>query len=283
MDQARKEIVDGERFAFGANWTQFLSLLDDQRIADAERSLRAMLSVDRLDGIRFLDAGSGSGLFSLAARRLGARVHSFDFDPDSVACARELQRRYFPGDPEWVVAQGSVLDPAYLGTLGRFDVVYSWGVLHHTGSMWDAIDNVATLVDDGGRFFISLYNDQGKTSRRWGLVKKVYNEAPAQAQPLLAGAFAVRLLLPTVLRGLVQGKSPRESLATRGRGMSAWYDLLDWVGGYPFEVAKPEEVFDFCRARGLELQRMKTCGGGHGCNEFVFIKARLTKEMRQTA
>jgi 2-polyprenyl-6-hydroxyphenyl methylase/3-demethylubiquinone-9 3-methyltransferase len=274
MDQARKEITDGERFAFGANWSRFALLLDDERIAQAEESLRGMLEVDRLDGIRFLDAGSGSGLFSLAARRLGARVHSFDFDPDSVACTRGLRQRFFSGDPGWVVEQGSVLDATYLATLGRFDVVYSWGVLHHTGEMWKAIDQVAALVDDGGRFFLSLYNDQGPTSRRWLRVKKLYNDAPAAVQPLIAGVAGIRLLLPTVLRGLARGQGPRESLGSRSRGMSAWHDLVDWVGGYPFEVSSPEEVFDFLRVRGFGLQRLKTCGGGLGCNEFVFIRSR---------
>jgi 2-polyprenyl-3-methyl-5-hydroxy-6-metoxy-1,4-benzoquinol methylase len=275
MDQAQREVVDGERFAFGANWYRFLSLLDDQRIAEAEGSLREMLGADRLDGLRLLDAGSGSGLFSLAARRLGATVHSFDFDPDSVACTRELKNRYFPNDPAWTIEQGSVLDPKYIATLGRFDVVYSWGVLHHTGAMWKAIDNVAALVDQGGRFFVSLYNDQGRISEFWRLVKKTYNEAPSNLRPLFVGVFGVPLLLPTVLRGLVRGKSPRESLANRGRGMSVWHDLIDWVGGYPFEVAKPEQVFDFCRNRGLQLERLKTCGGRLGCNEFVFTRSRV--------
>ncbi|MBX6392111.1 MAG: 50S ribosomal protein L11 methyltransferase, partial [Burkholderiales bacterium] len=119
------EISQGERFAFGANWTRFLKTLDEVRIAKAEESLRQMLALQRLDGLRFLDVGSGSGLFSLAARRLGATVHSFDYDPQSVACTSELKRRYFPDDPQWLVEQGSVLDRPYLDQLGRFDIVYS--------------------------------------------------------------------------------------------------------------------------------------------------------------
>lgn len=113
------------RFAFGDNWARFPTVLDDERIEEAERSLREMLQVERLDGKRFLDIGSGSGLPSLAARRLGAKVHSFDYDPQSVACTVELRRRYFPEDTHWVVERGSALDGSYLESLGTFDIVYS--------------------------------------------------------------------------------------------------------------------------------------------------------------
>src|SRR5262245_14932037 len=144
------EVAAGERFEFGKNWAAYLKALDETRIVEAERSLADMLETKSLDGKRFIDIGSGSGLFSLAARRMGARVHSFDYDPHSVACARELRRRYFPDDPDWTVEQGSALDEKYLRSLGAFDVVYSWGVLHHTGNMWQALENVAPLVADGG-------------------------------------------------------------------------------------------------------------------------------------
>src|SRR3981081_3303222 len=152
------EIERGERFAFGKNWSRFLNVLEESRIVRAEESLREMLEVDTLEGKSFLDIGSGSGLFSLAARRLGARVHSFDYDAKSVACTQELRRRYFNDDPLWTVEQGSALDPAYLSALGKFDVVYSWGVLHHTGAMWRALDLVAKNVKPGGRVFVGVHN-----------------------------------------------------------------------------------------------------------------------------
>jgi len=103
------EIQQGQRFEFGKNWQRFLSVLNDERIAEAEKSLRAMLETESLSGKSFLDVGSGSGLFSLAAMRLGAaRVHSFDYDPQSVACTRELKRRYFPDAHHWTIEEGSV-------------------------------------------------------------------------------------------------------------------------------------------------------------------------------
>lgn len=274
MNTTCEEIEQGGRFAFGANWGRFLKTLDEAHIVRAETSLKTMLRVQSLAGMRFLDVGSGSGLFSLAARRLGAWVHSFDYDAQSVACTQELKRRHFPGDTAWVVEQGSVLDKHYLSHLGQFDIVYAWGVLHHTGAMWQALDNVAALVAQGGTLFLAIYNDQGRASRYWLSAKRLYNSLPRPLRFLVLWPVFFRLWGPTTLRDCLFGR-PFQTwrMYQDERGMSPWRDVVDWVGGYPFEVAKPEEIFDFCRARGFTLTRLKTCGGGHGCNEFVFIKA----------
>jgi 2-polyprenyl-6-hydroxyphenyl methylase/3-demethylubiquinone-9 3-methyltransferase len=271
------EVASGKRFRFGENWSRFLVVLDDGRIQQAEASLLRMLGTDSLQDKSFVDVGSGSGLFSLAARRLGARVHSFDYDPDSVACTRELRRRYFEEDPQWKVEEASILDPAYAAGLGRFDIVYSWGVLHHTGSMWQAIGNATGLVAPGGTVFISIYNDQGAWSRRWLLLKKIYNKLPSSLQLPYAfvtmGSRELKAFAGACLKLRLRAHIDRiraYSVATSTRGMSYWHDLRDWIGGYPFEVAKPEEVFYFFRQRGFELRRLKTCAGGIGCNEFVF-------------
>jgi SAM-dependent methyltransferase len=262
------------RFAFGKNWTRFLKVLDEGRIETATQSLRVMLGRDDLDGLSFLDAGCGSGLFSLAARRLGARVHSFDLDPHSVACCEELRRRFEPDTENWKIESGSVLDAEYLKTLGQSDVVYSWGVLHHTGQMWQAIDNVAQCVKPSGLFSLSIYNDQGGASRRWKLVKKLYNTLPQPFRFSMLIAIGSWLEFKQCLIRLVRLRNPLPfaewSARKQERGMSYWHDLVDWVGGYPFEVAQPEEIFNRLNCNGHSLRYLTTQAGGYGCNEFVF-------------
>jgi 2-polyprenyl-3-methyl-5-hydroxy-6-metoxy-1,4-benzoquinol methylase len=262
------------RFEFGENWRRFLEGLNEDRIREAERSLREMLECTSLSGLSFLDIGSGSGLFSLAAFRLGARpVHSLDVDPSSVGCTQELRSRHAAGAADWRVERASVLDREHLHSLGQFDVVYSWGALHHTGDMRTALDNAASAVAPGGRLFISIYNDQGSRSKRWRAVKRLYNRLPGS----LRVAYVVLVMAPRELSFALRSAIKLKPTAyvrswtdyKRERGMSRWHDLVDWVGGYPFEVATPEAIFDFYRDRGFNLIKLVT-RQGLGCNEFVF-------------
>jgi 2-polyprenyl-6-hydroxyphenyl methylase/3-demethylubiquinone-9 3-methyltransferase len=272
--------VGAERFAFGRNWRRFLEVLDEQRVERAEASLLTMLKESTLAGRRFLDIGSGSGLFSLAARRLGATVHSFDIDPESVGCALELRRRFSPGDAEWRIERGSALDVCYLDSLGLFDIVYSWGVLHHTGRMYQALENAARPVAPGGKLFVAIYNDVGSRTARWRLIKRTYNRLPRALRPMLTAAAAApneaKAFVHACATGHVAGYL-RSWSAVGERGMSRWHDIVDWVGGYPYETATPEEIFDFYGTRGFRLITLKCGGVGLGCNEFVFTRERTPR------
>jgi 2-polyprenyl-6-hydroxyphenyl methylase/3-demethylubiquinone-9 3-methyltransferase len=261
------------RFAFGRNWRRFLDTAGEPEIREAERALASMLATDDLRGRRFLDVGSGSGLSSLAARRMGAVVHSFDYDAESVLCTAELRRRHARDDDlDWVVEQGSVLDAAYLASLGTFDVVYAWGVLHHTGALWEALANCTGMVAPGGLLFVAIYNNQGLATRLWRVVKRGYVSAPRPVRAMLVAVAALALWGPNVVRGALRGR-PFEKWREyhRKRGMSPMTDLVDWVGGYPFETATPAAVCDHTTGYGFRLVRLARTHG-LGCNEFVFEK-----------
>ncbi len=262
-----------KRFQFGKNWAKFLELLDDDRMRMARESLRSMLGLENLKGMSFLDAGSGSGLFSLAAIQLDAdSVYSFDYDEHSVGCTRYLRERYGSKRCDWTIGRGDCLDQGFIHELPEFDVVYSWGVLHHTGDMWSAMDNVCSRVKRGGIFFLSIYNDQRWQSRVWRRIKRFYCQGPVR-RALTISVFIPVLVLLGLVRDLLDGRNPIWRYRRHhARGMSTIRDWFDWLGGYPFEVARPEAVLEFCRSRGFTLEKMRTVTGW-GCNEFVFRRS----------
>jgi 2-polyprenyl-6-hydroxyphenyl methylase/3-demethylubiquinone-9 3-methyltransferase len=268
-----REVRSGERFQFGRNWTSFLKHLNGARIAEAQRNLTEFLGEGALVGKTFLDIGSGSGLSSLAARRLGAIVTSFDFDPQCVACTKELKSRFLAGDRQWTVEQGTILDKEYCDGLGQFDIVYSWGVLHHTGAMWQAMQNVKFLVKPGGLLFIAIYNDCGAVSRWWHHRKRRYNALPRMLRPL----YVIWIWIPVELR-LVLGALRAEGLraysrevrrANSLRGMSRLHDIVDWVGGYPYEYATVEAITDFYGRDDFEPVKVRE-NRSYGCHQLVF-------------
>jgi 2-polyprenyl-6-hydroxyphenyl methylase/3-demethylubiquinone-9 3-methyltransferase len=271
--QHRSDVKRGQRFRFGRNWRRFLKHLDDERLAQAEQSLRDFLELDNLTSMTFLDVGSGSGLFSLAARRLGATVHSFDYDTDSVACTVYLKDIFFADDENWTIEQGSALDSDYLASLGQFDVVYAWGVLHHTGDMWRALELVKGPVNPGGRLFISIYNDCDEISLEWLERKKRYCTLPLLARFPYALWVWTPIEWGYFLHYLRTGKPGmyldlwRDYKAT-SRGMSRWYDMIDWLGGFPYEFAKAEDIVQFFEKDGYRLEKLAP-NNGYGCHQLL--------------
>ena len=258
------------RFKFGKNWKKFISTLSDDRVQMAMESIKQLLGVESLAGKTFIDIGCGSGIFSLAALKLGAsRVVSVDFDQDSVNCARYLNEKYGPFN-NWTIMQGSILNKTLIESLGKFDVVYSWGVLHHTGHMWQAFENISLLTESSGMLAISIYNDQGLVSNFWTFAKYVYNKSPGPLQWLLGNIFFLFWALLMLVVDIVKGRSILARYrGVDARGMNAYYDAIDWIGGYPFEVATTEEIERFFTNRNYELVKLQA-RSGMGCNELVF-------------
>jgi len=252
-------------FDFGLNWESFSEKrLAPQRIADAVRSLQSLLQRDDLQGKSFLDVGCGSGLFSIAAHRLSAaRIVGMDVNPLCVAVSRRNMGRFAP-QAAISFEEVSALDRDQLAALGTFDVVYAWGSLHHSGAMWNAILNTAHQVAPGGTLALSIYNKH-LTSPAWKGIKWFYNHMPSAAQYLMAIFFAGVIY---AAKFFVTGRNPLH----KERGMDFWHDVIDWIGGYPYEYATREEVETFMKANGFALRRFVPAQTPIGCNEFVFQK-----------
>lgn len=272
------EVARGERFLFGENWRRFLDLVNETRIVRAESSLREMLGCHDLIGKTLLDVGSGSGLFSLAARRMGASVASFDFDPSSVWCTSQLRDRFFPSDNQWTVAEGSVLDPAFMKTLPEADIVYSWGVLHHTGRMYDAIRSASEKVKPGGLFYIALYR---KTvfCDLWKIEKRLYSGASETVRDSIRRIWIGKTRLACMLKGKDFDSLVANYGGSDGRGMDYYRDVDDWLGGYPYESITPRECRDFFSELGFSLVKENIDVEGvsyalsSGCDEWVFRRS----------
>jgi SAM-dependent methyltransferase len=266
-----------DRFAFGKNWLSFLNSLDAGRIELAEKHLKKVIDYNGcIQSKKFIDVGSGSGLFSLAAHRLGFEVRSFDYDLQSVEATRLIKKRFGNKNKPWHVEQGSILDENYINTLGKFDIVYSWGVLHHTGNMSVAIKNALKLVDENGKFVLALYNDQGMPSAIWKFIKFLYVRRSKVEKKIIVLLCLLRLWGPTTIKDIVRGKpfdTWKNYRNKSTRGMDAMHDVIDWVGGYPFEVVSREKLIAEMSGYGFEIEKIRSVGKGHGCNEFVFKRA----------
>lgn len=272
MDVAlyEQEYKRKKHFSFGKNWQKFLKTLNNEKIIEAKKSLTEFLG--DIKGRTFIDVGCGSGLFSLAAHQLGAKVISTDVDDYSIQCARYLKEKY--GNRGWVIKKGSALDKTFVSSLGKYDIVYSWGVLHHTGNMWRAIETVSKLVKPKGRFYMAIYNNNTKyklegTSKFWHSIKKIYNNTNAICKKMIYFTYLAYLLIGLTVHGINPIKYIKNYKTNRG--MNFFTDVKDWLGGFPYEYATPEEVISHLKQLGFKFKKIKKARS-LGCNEFLFTK-----------
>jgi SAM-dependent methyltransferase len=261
-------------FRFGENWQEFSAKIGETEIAEAVRGLEKLFPNGELKGKSFLDIGCGSGLSMVAALRLGAaRVRGIDIDPISVSTARAVLTRHSSRE-YWAADEISVFE-ATPEKLGLFDVVHSWGVLHHTGRMWTATERAGDLVAPGGLLAIALYR-RTLACRFWAAEKRLYAHSSAGRQQLFRSLYKAAY----ALRLLATGKNPARFFAEYKplRGMDFDIDIHDWLGGYPYESTTPEEATAMLAHLGFRMIRLfDNCAStvglfGTGCDEFVVQK-----------
>lgn len=262
------------RFGFGKNWEDYVKKhFSEERVEISRKHLLSFLKLDDLKGKYFLDIGCGSGLHSLAALRSGAeRIYSFDYDPDSVATAKKLKE--FAGNPShWEVRQGSILDKEFLRTIDPADIVYSWGVLHHTGNMWQAMDNTVGLGKWGSLYYIALYDYEihvDPTPEFWLDVKQRYNKSSEWEKKKMELWYIWRFTLHGTILALPR-LLVRVFRYKQSRGMAFYNDVKDWLGGWPMEFAKRADVKDWAQRNDLEMLTMKT---GEANTEYLFQQSK---------
>ncbi len=261
------------QFDFGNNWLEFSKkALTSEKVSAARNDFAGLIGEIDLEGKSFLDIGFGQGLSLLAASEKGANTVGNDINPK---CAEvlNLNASYFPNIkiPRISIVIGSILDLSIVEELRvkskeekGYDIVHSWGVLHHTGKMWEAIRNASSLVKEGGHLIIAIYNKHW-TSPAWKMIKWFYCKSPLPMQK-----FMLHLFYPIIClaKFIVSGEGPKK----QSRGMDFYYDLIDWIGGYPYEYATINEINHFVSKLGFCKIREIAAKMPTGCNEFVFAR-----------
>jgi len=261
-------------FAFGENWSEYANLIDDTKIQEAEKGLLRLVTKEELAGKSFLDIGCGSGLHALAALRLGAvKVLATDIDPNSVATTKAVLDKYAPTGSQYEVQEVSVFDLPE-ATKEQYDIVYSWGVLHHTGAMYEAITAATKLVAPDGLFAVALYRTTPMCGV-WTRIKRWYSQTSETNQKRTQNLY-IKLLK-------FKYKITRKDFEVmrnnyfNSRGMSFEHDVHDWLGGYPYESITPIQAKEYMQTLGYtEVRKFVHDSGigffGTGCDEFVFKK-----------
>ena len=269
------------RFEFGKNWQRFVRRnVTPERCDIARNHILAFAGRESLQGVDFLDIGCGSGLHSLAAHEAGAgRIFSFDCDANSVAATATLRAR--AGNPaNWHVERGDVLDLDYIAALGKWNFVYSWGVLHHTGNVRQAIRNAQSAVADGGTFYVALYSSDvapAEVREFWLKKKQEYNLSGAVKRNYLVWWYIWVYMMQRDVKALPSFLR-RAAAHKLTRGMNIFADIRDWLGGWPMEYTFDQEVVGLLeQEHGFRLVNVAT---GEACTEFLF--RRTGRPARET-
>lgn len=259
------------QFDFGQNWVNFSKkALTKERILAAQCDFMRLFGSIGLNDKLFLDIGFGQGITILLAKEAGAKVFGNDINPKCMEALTNTAE-CMGVSADFPVVIGSILDTSTISQISqmikagqKYDIVHSWGVLHHTGNLKIALYNAASLVTDGGYLVIAVYNSHW-SSRVWRIIKKFYCISPKAVKIVMVSIFYPIICIAKIF---VTGKNP----LNQERGMDFFYDVVDWIGGYPYEYASIVEIINNLKHSGFKCIYTKQATVPTGCNEFVFRK-----------
>jgi 2-polyprenyl-6-hydroxyphenyl methylase/3-demethylubiquinone-9 3-methyltransferase len=259
-----------KHFEFGENWVDYSNLIGTKELIASMEKLDNLIGIENIEGKTVLDIGSGSGIHSLSFLKLGAQnVEAFDYDLNSVRTTSEVILKHW-SNMNWSSSFGDIL--SYDLNLKRYDLVYSWGVLHHTGDLDLALKNASKLVSENGLFVVALYKKTPMCGI-WKIEKYLYTHSGQKIREVFLQIYKTFFKLGLAIRGKSY-QEHSESYSSK-RGMTLENDMIDWLGGYPYESISEKEVIRLLKIQGFDLIDSKPSTArtgilGSGCSEFVF-------------
>jgi SAM-dependent methyltransferase len=178
FDYQWKHLPGGDNLLSDRNWRENV----DKFILDELQMTR-----EQIRGKRVLDAGCGQGRWSYGFIKLGATVRGIDTSVSAIKYANEHLKRTTPPARFCVL---NVLDERQLSKVfnnAEFDIIWCWGVLHHTGDPEKGFDNLVKLLKPGGTIHLYLYGKKSFVNKFW---RRVFNVMPLDKRKRLAERMA---------------------------------------------------------------------------------------------
>lgn len=242
--QIVKTMSPNGKFSFGKNWCDYVDKLTDDIVKIHKDNLFTYYTDYDFKDKSILDIGCGSGLSSLSFNILGCKsLLSIDVDPNSIIAAYKLKNNFKKlvlTECDWEIKEQSILDDNFVNNSRKFDLVYSWGVLHHTGDMWTAIDNASKLVNDGGILHLALYVSGNRYNDDL-MLKYLYNMTDENGK--------IKLIYDWLYYYHISKNI--DIFQINNRGMNKYNDCIDWLGGLPYEVCNPSVLDYFLEKKGF--------------------------------
>ncbi len=240
-------------------WTEYIPEYEA-----SEKHWLLFYSPEEVKGKTVLDAGCGTGVFSIIFARNGAaKVTGIDISPGSLGTARGLKEKFGLANAEF--QQQDMLHLSFRDA--SFDIVWAWGTVHHTTDPLGAITELIRVLKPGGSLFLAIYK---QTSVTWihEIIRKTMIRTPRWSWNVLAKAGAF-MLTPVVFL------FKRRQKSRKGEKLSEL--ILDWYFVPIRHYYTPEEIRVFLERKKFRIEKYLAHSGRFNSSSNFIYKARKPK------